>query len=289
MLDHIGDGVYFVDRNRQILFWNEGAFRITGYEPGEVVGRCCQDNLLQHVDECGQELCRRGCPLSACMGDGLPREALVALRHKDGRSIPVTVRVRPMRDRAGRIIGAIETFNDDAVRAEIRRQSEEAQRLAYLDAVTQLPNRHFIEKALKAALEGFVHHGKPFGVLLLDVDQLKRINDAFGHVCGDRALHHVASALTGSFRPTDVVGRWGGDEFVAVVHNVRQRALQALARRCVQMVSRSAVADGRGGNFKLRISVGATLVQATESPLEIIQRADELMYRSKATGRIAAD
>ena len=69
LLDHMSDGVYFVDRDRRILYWNEGAARLTGYRPEEMIGRCCQDNTLCHVDATGKNLCHDGCPLTASVAD----------------------------------------------------------------------------------------------------------------------------------------------------------------------------------------------------------------------------
>jgi diguanylate cyclase (GGDEF)-like protein/PAS domain S-box-containing protein len=289
LLDHLTDGVYFVDRDRKILFWNDGAFRLTGYQPAEVIGRCCQDNLLQHVDDVGHQLCCDGCPLTDCIGDGQAHEALVHLRHKDGHRVPVSVRVRPMRDECGAVVGAIEIFSDDTAHAQVRMRAEEMQRLAYLDSVTQLPNRRFVEMALDSALDEFTRSGKSFGVLMLDLDKLKFINDTFGHCGGDRALLHTAQALAESLRPTDVVGRWGGDEFVAVVRGVNRRTLDVLARRSAHSVARVTVDDGQGGSFPVRISVGAALAQAGDTALALVRRADQLMYRSKSQGRAAAD
>ena len=70
LLDHLSDGVYFVDRDRRILYWNEGAIRLTGYTAEEDSGRCCQDNILCHVDQAGHELCQHDCPLTATIPDG---------------------------------------------------------------------------------------------------------------------------------------------------------------------------------------------------------------------------
>ena len=69
LLDNLNGGVYFVDRDRRITYWSKGAERITGYKRAEVVGRCCADNLLTHVDEKGNSLCLGGCPLSFAMDD----------------------------------------------------------------------------------------------------------------------------------------------------------------------------------------------------------------------------
>ena len=75
LLDQMSDGVYFVDRERRILYWNEGAFRLSGYKAEEMVGRLCQDDILCHVDASGRRLCHEGCPLSASVEDGGSREA----------------------------------------------------------------------------------------------------------------------------------------------------------------------------------------------------------------------
>ena len=89
LIDNLYDGVYFVDRERVITYWNKGAERITGYKDRQVIGRCCGDNVLNHVDAAGVELCRSHCPLAACMEDGLPREVEVFLHHADGHRMPV--------------------------------------------------------------------------------------------------------------------------------------------------------------------------------------------------------
>jgi PAS domain S-box-containing protein len=208
LLDQMSDGVYFVDRDRRILYWNQGAFRLSGYNAEEIVGRYCQDDTLCHVDSAGHRFRRDGCPLSACVEDGKSHEAKVFLRHKLGRMVPVAVRVQPIRDTGGSVVGAVEIFSDDSAQQEARRKTEGLERLAFLDQLTQLPNRRFVEMSLRTALSEYQVHNDPFGVLVIDLARLKTINDSFGHVTGDLALQEVAKTLTGSLRPTDVVGRW---------------------------------------------------------------------------------
>jgi PAS domain S-box-containing protein len=220
LLDHIGDGVYFVDRERRIQYWNEGASRLTGYKAEELLGKSCQDDLLCHVDHTGKRLCQDGCPLAASICDGNPHEANVFLRHKHGRRVPVSSRVQPMRGADGSIIGAIEIFSDNSAQIDEQRKTEAMNRLAFLDHLTQLPNRRFMEMSLHTALSEFHVHRDPLGVIVIDIDEFKRINDSLGHSGGDRALQEAAKTLIGSLRPTDTVGRWGGDEFVAIARNV---------------------------------------------------------------------
>ena len=118
ILDHMSDGVYFVDQERRILYWNDGARRLTGYSADELLGHRCQDDILCHIDGEGKRLCQEGCPLTASIEDGGMHQASVFLRHKQGRRVPVNVRVQPMKDAQGAVIGAIEIFSDDTAQNE---------------------------------------------------------------------------------------------------------------------------------------------------------------------------
>lgn len=113
-LQHSAEGVYFVDREGQIVFWNKAAERITGFSAEEVIGRRCAANLLMHVDEGGNGLCKKLCPLAATLKDGTSREAEVFLHHKNGHRVPVLLRVKPMKDERGSVVGGIQFFQTRA-------------------------------------------------------------------------------------------------------------------------------------------------------------------------------
>ena len=104
------EGVYFVDRRRTILKWNEAAEKISGYDASEVIGRRCLDNLLDHVDDFGVPLCNAVCPLVHAMADGLPRRAVVLLRHKLGHRERVSITAIPVRNAENQVLGAVEIF-----------------------------------------------------------------------------------------------------------------------------------------------------------------------------------
>ena len=114
ILDNLYDGVYFVDRDRKITYWNKGAERITGYPAAEVVGSRCFDNILMHVDGHGTLLCKELCPLAATMLDGVERTADVYLQHKDGHRVSVNVRITPLRNEGGAVTGGVEVFTDNS-------------------------------------------------------------------------------------------------------------------------------------------------------------------------------
>ena len=285
LLDHMSDGVYFVDRERRILYWNEGASRLTGYTSEELVGRCCQDDLLCHVDLEGNHLCKVDCPLTASVADGCFHEANVFLLHKQGRRVPVSVRVQPLLAADGSIIGAVEIFRDNSTEVEAQRKAEEMRRMAFLDYLTGVPNRRFMEMSLNTALSEYEVHREAFALLSIDLDRFKEINDTFSHSSGDLALQEIAKTLTGSLRPTDTLGRWGGDEFQAIARNVNEATARTLAERCVLLAAETRIVSSDGKTISLSISVGVTLVHPGDDVRSLLHRVDELMYLSKSNGR----
>ena len=153
ILANLHCGLYFVDRHRIITYWNKAAEQISGYTADEVVGKSCADNLLIHIDSEGDSLCLGACPLAASIEDGHPREAEVYMHHKNGHRIPVSVRVSPLTDKQGEIIGAIELFVDISNQVANELRVKELEKLALLDPLTQLANRNFIESEMKSILE----------------------------------------------------------------------------------------------------------------------------------------
>jgi diguanylate cyclase (GGDEF)-like protein/PAS domain S-box-containing protein len=284
LLDELFDGVYFVDRDRRITYWNRAAEQITGYSGDEILGCQCQNNILCHVDHTGRCLCTKGCPLAATIDDGNPRQAEVFLHHKEGHRVPVHVRISPVRDCEGEIIGAIEVFNDNTAKQAATDMLAKLQRLAFVDPLTNVANRRFVEMSLRSKLAERQRFGWPVGLMMLDLDHFKQINDRYGHDVGDQVLRVTARTLAANCRPFDVLGRWGGEEFIGIFPQTDACELFDLAQRLRQLVSQS---HFKNADIPVRvtISIGATLVRDDEEPTELIRRADELLYRSKAEGR----
>jgi diguanylate cyclase (GGDEF)-like protein/PAS domain S-box-containing protein len=283
LLDSLQDGVYFVDPRRKITFWNRGAEALTGFTSQEVLGRSCSHNILNHVDGTGKVLCRDGCPLAAVMVDGVRREAEVFLHHKDGHRIPVRVRAFPVRDEQGAIIGAVESFSDNFEKAAIEQRVRELEELALLDPLTQIGNRRYIEMNVQSSLHELDRYHWPFGILMMDLDHFKAVNDAHGHEVGDEVLKMVARTLASSLRSFDFLGRWGGEEFVAVLVNTDPDGLVTIANR-VRSLVRASFLTRPEGTLGVTISIGAAVARSTDTVETLIDRADQRMYASKAAG-----
>jgi diguanylate cyclase (GGDEF)-like protein/PAS domain S-box-containing protein len=283
LLDNLYDGVYFVDRERTITYWSKGAERITGYAAAEVIGRNCSDNLLVHIDEEARSLCHGRCPLAESLRDGCLHKKDVYLLHKDGHRVPILVRVAPIRGPEGNITGAVEIFTDSAGRGEMAQRLAEFEKMAYLDTLTELMNRRYTEIALASRHEEMERYGWPFGVIFLDIDDFKKINDRYGHDVGDDVLKMVARTVAHSARSFDVVGRWGGEEFIAVVANVDRDELVHMAKRFRSLVEQSRLHGEEP--VKVTISLGAAHARAGESVAGLLKRADRHMYESKKAGK----
>ena len=284
ILDSIYDGVYLVDLDRRTTYWNSGAERITGYRPDEAVGRRCQDNFLVHLDDRGNSLCLHGCPLSSTMANGQPLEVEVYLQHKDGYRIPIFVRAAPIRDGTGRVVGAVEVFSDNSQIAAMTDLIKELRQLSLLDHSTEVGNRRFLEQQLMARLNEQDRYGWRVGVLFVDIDHFKEINDRNDHIVGDRVIRMVARTLANGIRSFDIVGRWGGDEFVVLIVNVDEEQLHTVSEKLRRLIENSGFTEG-GKMIRVTVSVGGVLAAAGENPEAVIRRADQLMLASKTAGR----
>jgi diguanylate cyclase (GGDEF)-like protein/PAS domain S-box-containing protein len=283
LLNDLYEGVYFVDKDRGITFWNKGAERITGYSAEEMLGRFCYDNLLNHVDESGKQLCLNGCPLHATLHDGNPRSAQVYLHHKSGHRLRVDVKIRPLFI-DGEIIGATEVFSSAELSDCTEIGLKEMERLALFDQLTQLPNRRYIDTFLENQFRDYASLGIPFGVLMLDLDFFKRVNDTYGHSVGDSMLKMVAGTFQSAMRKNDFIGRWGGEEFVAVLRGATYLELRMIAEKVCRLVAQSGLPRGEDC-LRVTVSIGCTMALATDNAFTLIQRADKALYRSKHEGR----
>lgn len=284
IIENLHDGLYFVDKNRVITYWNKAAEKISGFSAAEVVGKSCADNILTHVDSDGNSLCRGMCPLAQTIADGKSREIEVYMHHKDGHRIPVSVRVNTLTDDAGEIIGGVELFMDISKQDATSLRIKELEKLALLDNLTQLANRNYVESELQKRFEEKKRFEVPFGLLFMDIDHFKRFNDTYGHDVGDDVLKFVAETVTVNARPFDLFGRWGGEEFIGIIRNVDATDLGLIADRIRTLVATSYIIH-ENQPLNVTISIGATMVEANDTIDSIIKRADTLLYKSKQSGR----
>ena len=153
------------------------------------------------------------------------------------------------------------------------------------DSLTGLRNRRCFDLELKRELKIARRYGGDLSLIVMDVDYFKQVNDTYGHHIGDRVLRMVAHTMRYALRATDTVGRWGGEEFIAILYDIQdQVSLTTAAEKLRTLVEYSRL-DIDGEGLVVTLSIGGTLLQPGDTAEQLVQRADKLMYRSKRAGR----
>jgi diguanylate cyclase (GGDEF)-like protein len=169
--------------------------------------------------------------------------------------------------------------------ARVTRDTEQKAALMELqantDELTGLANRRHGEHALEMEVERAERYARPLSVLLFDVDFFKAVNDAYGHAVGDRVLATVRELLSDRLRPSDLLARWGGEEFLIIAPEMRENEATRLAERLRALVEQHDFGTG----WRLTASFGVAERFARESAAELVRRADEAMYAAKRDGR----
>jgi diguanylate cyclase (GGDEF)-like protein/PAS domain S-box-containing protein len=274
LLDQVGDGVYVVDRERRILYWNAGAERITGYREHEVVSRTCHSGLLMHCDGSGTVICGGGCPLAQVMDDGVARDCKVFLRHKQGHRLPVTVRSLAIRGAGGEIVGAIELFQ---VTAASRDERGALHAFGCMDDLTGLPNRAYGELLAEQALAARARFEVPFGWIRFELDAPEQLAHRYGHGVLAAVLLLIARTLAANLGPYDILAYWGDAQFRVGTHYASQEDLEEFARLLAVLVGVSGV-EWWGDPVSVTLSVGVAAAESGDSLAALERRAAKTIF-----------
>jgi diguanylate cyclase (GGDEF)-like protein len=171
-----------------------------------------------------------------------------------------------------------------AQRKDLKIALEQVQQMATHDVLTGLYNRRFMQDRLEDAVKRFERYGERFTIVLIDLDHFKRVNDQYGHKVGDQALMAFANASGIVLRETDIIARWGGEEFIFLLPNTNaDKALIALARLRHTLATCAVSSDVP--SLRVKFSAGVA-VHETIAPLNgTLERADEALYKAKSEGR----
>ena len=158
---------------------------------------------------------------------------------------------------------------------------------ARTDALTGLPNRRALDDELNRRLASYRRQGTPLGVLLVDVDRFKSVNDRYGHLVGDQVLKAVADALRQAVRDCDLLARFGGEEFAVLVAGATREEFRNAAERVRKFVEQAQI-ESDGLHLQATISCGVAEASGGEEIASLLRRADEALYASKSAGRNCA-
>lgn len=284
LLNNVHDGVLFVDQDCKIFFWNTGAEQITGFDQSSVSGRKCSDNIISPVDESGKNICDEDCPVKKALSDGKTHRMNAYLQHKEGHRLPVSIQAFPILGEGGEIIAAVETFHDISPKFIMPQHKIELERMQLLDPLTEVGNRRYLEIHILSRIEEIKKYRIPFGLLYVDVDNLKEVNDTYGKPAGDQILRTVAQTISNNIRFFDLVGRWNSDEFLLVVLNIDESKLDLVGNKIRLLIEKSNVTVGTK-LIRVTVSIGATLAFRVDSLDVLVSRAESLMKHSKWLGK----
>jgi diguanylate cyclase (GGDEF)-like protein/PAS domain S-box-containing protein len=285
LLENLFEASYVVDKDRRIIEWSKQSERITGYKKEDVVGKYCYDNILKHVTKSGKQLCMSDCPLHHTLKTGHINFAEVFLHHKQGHRVPVKVRSIPVYNDKDEIVASIEIFTDERTNKELYNENRSLKKNLTTDALTQIHNRGYLDYYLKMIDEEATLFGTKFALLFIDIDHFKAVNDTYGHSNGDKVLQMVAKTISMSCRKEDVIGRYGGEEFLVVLKDVDQNTLKTIAEKFRVIVEKSTVFIDDTNTIEVTISIGGVCYDSSISIEENIKLADQKMYQAKAKGR----
>jgi len=157
--------------------------------------------------------------------------------------------------------------------------------MAITDPLTGVYNRRHFEDLMKTEFSKALRYGKPLSCLMIDVDHFKRINDRYGHDIGDSVLRKVTEILSSSLREVDVLARWGGEEFIVLLHNTDRDGALVVAERILKNISDHRF-EGLPDREKVTVSIGVAVVDIETKDWEtLVKQADDALYRAKAKGR----
>jgi diguanylate cyclase (GGDEF)-like protein/PAS domain S-box-containing protein len=272
IIDSNNDAIFAMTLDGVIVSWNRAAERIYGYSTDEIIGKSVSVLSLPELqDDLPQ--------LLGMMERGKTVDHFDTVAIQNGGSrICVSVSISPILDDQGKLLGASTIARDIS---EQKRVEESIKRLASHDSLTDLANYRSLMDALHAELRRSDRTGRPFALLLLDVDRLKQINDTHGHLVGSRALCRLADVLKRTCRSIDTAARYGGDEFAILLVETGGEIASQVARRIMDMLAKDEE------NPPVTVSTGVAVYPQDGFDVEsLLMAADRLLYKNKLRASI---
>ncbi len=272
VLDHADDHIYMKDRERRYLYVNQRTARLYGRPVEAILGRRDEDLLTPEVAEAFARVDRQVLERGEKRVD---EERFSDSAH--GERFYHSTKI-PLFDEHGRVTSLIGFSHDITELVELR---ERLERMAKVDELTGAANRRRANERLEEEYRRARRYGQPLALLMFDIDHFKAVNDTHGHDVGDRVLAQLTAVVDERLRDTDLLARWGGEEFLVLAPETAIDGAHRLAEDLRRHVARQRFAHG----LRLTISVGVAAHRADQSLHALVKRADDALYAAKRAGR----
>ncbi|MGC9458153.1 MAG: sensor domain-containing diguanylate cyclase [Halothiobacillaceae bacterium] len=280
LLSSLGEGVFGLDTAGNLTFINQTALTLLGHDDeNALLGRNAHELMHAHHPD-GTPYPETDCPIYEVMQTGTPLQAWRDIFFQaDGQPLSVESFASPIRDLTGEIAGGVVVFRDISRQLALEEKLEHA---AHHDRLTGAFNRHFFDRLVEKEYHRCTRRDEPLSLVIVDIDHFKDINDQHGHLVGDEVLKQLVRHLSERMRSSDVLTRWGGEEFALLLPDTSLEGAAALAE-----MLRASVAEARlGEDFpQLTISLGVTRLCPGGAIQEGFRRADEALFEAKRSGR----
>jgi len=280
VLDQVQDAVVWLDRQRKVVFWNKAAEQITGREAAAVLGTRCHEEPALFVDPGGINVCRDKCPVAMTLQDGAPRTLDVYLQRKEGYRVPASLRIIPVFNDEGQVLGAVETFSGSAPKITLPLALPELEKMGLVESETGISSKQYLDMTLATRLQEFQRYGLSFGLIYVDIDNYGKILEKHGRFNAGKIVRTVAKNI----RFFDIVGRWSTEEFLIILLNIDEGRLDIVANKLRLLVAESYITT-ETGMLNATVSMGASLVLRYDTVESLIKRGEQLMMHSKWLGR----
>lgn len=286
LLRQLFEPAYIIDAQRTILFWNESAEKLTGYEASKMIGKKCNNNLMMHINEEGDKLCMTQCPLTKILYDGEKSEKPFYLQHKKGHRILVQTRFIAIRNEEGIVIGAIEFFVKKGQGDSMSQPSliKELVKAAYVDSVTNLPNKEYMENKIKNLLVDAVERPSEvsLGLLAIEIQNLRDFNSQGGSAAGNLLLKVITRTLLGSVEIEEgcLICKWYGGSFVIFMNTNKIPTLLNWANKLKNSLEKTHVAGYEEENTM--VVIGGICAQPGENVGDVLKRLESQLQLSKS-------
>lgn len=276
MIAALGDGVYGINEDGHCTFINQSALDMLGFTEKEVIGKN-QHHLFHHHRSDGNIYQEDDCPIHLTEIDRKIRHTEEAFIRKDGSILPVSLTVAPLGTNK-----AIVVFQDITI---LKEEQALLDRYANYDTLTGLPNRRLFSILAEQVIAQADRDNHVIAIGFLDLDGFKQINDKHGHEAGDMLLQEVAKRFQSILRQSDIVARFGGDEFVILLTSVNTKSeAEQSFKRLLDEVSEPILNNNL--SLKVGVSIGYTLYPLDSGDIDLLVRhADIAMYDAKQSGK----
>jgi len=279
VLENLPIGIYVLDREQRVRFWNRGAEKITGYLAHEVKGHICSESL-PHCDPQGRVLAGDQCPITTTFSDGCAVQNHVFTLHKEGHRLGIQVRTFPFVDDSGLIVGVTVAFEEAPI-SSIPDLSG-APMHGCLDPVTGVPSQRLTRAMLSESLAELERTHGCFGLLHIRILGLKDLSARYGTDSIPAFLRTSAQTIRHNLGAKDFFGRWADDDFLAILHTSSPIKVAAMAELISRQISESEIAWW-GDRFRVRAEITYVVAGSSDKPESLLNRMKQAHATANAT------